>query len=495
MRLLVNILRAFVVAEVASLLFAGGVFAESFLPPGNPVARHDLLQLERAGVIDVPVTSWPLPLQDLNEAISRVKPSELASADRAAYERLVVMAGVSERRRPAGLRWGASVSRHPQEVRAFQAFPREGTELWLGSDWSQGRFDFSLTASIAPDTDDVWRFDGSYVAVELGGWLLSAGFQERWWGPGNSGSLLLSSNARPVPSLSIQRASSEFTDSRWLRWLGPWTVSAFMGQLDSERAVPDPLLFGIRFTFRPVRGLEIGVSRTAQWCGDNRPCDVGTFVDLLLGKDNRGVNVNPENEPGNQLGGFDVRWSLPGRPLAVYAQWIAEDTRQGGPELGSWLRQVGFEWSGTFLGHSHHSFLEVSDTACHDGGLGFSEAEADCAYSHATYTNGYRYRGRPMGHGADADSLVYSIGTTLVQSDGHSWTAAVRRMTINRIGQPDDQHSLAAFPQDRFDIQLAYRRLHSSGSVEVGIGYRRIDGFQPSENENQMTGFIKWSVH
>ena len=53
-----------------------------------------------------------------------------------------------------------------------------------------------------------------------------------------------------------------------------------------DRFVNDALLFGVRGSFRPPgTGLEIGFSRTAMWCGDDRPCELDTFVDLLLGND------------------------------------------------------------------------------------------------------------------------------------------------------------------------------------------------------------------
>ena len=72
--------------------------------------------------------------------------------------------------------------------------------------------------------------------------------------------------------------------------MGPWTFTTFMDLLDDERYVNDALLFGVRGSFRPPRtGLEIGISRAAQWCGDGRPCDLSTFFDLLVGNDNKGV--------------------------------------------------------------------------------------------------------------------------------------------------------------------------------------------------------------
>jgi hypothetical protein len=156
--------------------------------------------------------------------------------------------------------------------------------------------------------------------MALGNWMLTAGWQDRWWGPSRDGSLLLGTNARPTPGIMLQRIASAPFESRWLSWMGPWTLTTFMSLLDDERVVNDAYLFGVRGSFRPPgTGLEIGISRTAQWCGDDRPCDAETFIDLLLGNDNRGVNVDPEDEPGNQLGGFDVRWALPRSRGILYA--------------------------------------------------------------------------------------------------------------------------------------------------------------------------------
>ena len=176
--------------------------------------------------------------------------------------------------------------------------------------------------------------------------------------------------------------------TKWLNWMGPWTLTSFMSVLDDDRVVNDALLFGLRGSIRPLTGLEIGLSRSAQWCGDSRPCDLSTFGDLLVGNDNRGVNVTAEDEPGNQLGGIDIRWSLPKQiPLAVYMQWIGEDGRGSAGSIGSWMRQVGIENWGTIGGLSHRSHIEISDTMCKEGGFGFSGDKPDCAYEHGIYQN------------------------------------------------------------------------------------------------------------
>ena len=73
--------------------------------------------------------------------------------------------------------------------------------------------------------------------------------------------------------------------------------------------------------------LEIGISRSAQWCGSGRPCGFDTFTDLFLGIDNRGdAGTTLENEPGNQLAGLDVHWTNHWfkTPISLYGQMIAE---------------------------------------------------------------------------------------------------------------------------------------------------------------------------
>ncbi|MDZ7644046.1 MAG: capsule assembly Wzi family protein [Woeseiaceae bacterium] len=324
--------------------------------------------------------------------------------------------------------------------------------------------------------------------------MLTAGWQDRWWGPGHEGSLILSTNARPVPALALQRNRSTPFESRWLSWIGPWTLTTFLGVLDDERVIDDASLFGLRIAFRPVPSLEVGLSRTAQWCGEGRPCDARAFANLLLGKDNRGVNVDETEEPGNQLAGVDLRWVLPGDlQMAVYAQWIGDDTRRGGPEIGNFLRQVGLEHWGTLGNMQHRLHLEVSETSARAGGLGFSQLRPNSAYEHSIYRTGYRYNGRSLGHSMDNDGLSYSVGSTLVQSAGNSWNVSVRVMDINRAGEPDTRHTLSATPLEQIDVQVSHTRRIPVGRIRTGIEYRHIDAAIAGGDKRDVAAFIQWS--
>jgi hypothetical protein len=325
--------------------------------------------------------------------------------------------------------------------------------------------------------------------------LLTAGWQDRWFGPGRDGSLILSNNARPSPGVAIQRRQSIPFTSKWLSWIGPWTLTSFMTVLDDERVVEDTWLFGLRGSMRPLPGFEFGISRTAQWCGEGRPCELSTFVDLLLGNDNQGVNVNPEDEPGNQLGGFDMRWSLPaGIPLALYLQWIGEDGRSGGGgKVGSWLRQVGVEYWGMLGSSRFRTHFELTDSMCREGGYGFSDEKPNCAYEHYIYRTGYRYKGRSLAHPADGDSLSYSVGATLVQAEGHSWNATLRYVEINRVGVPDDRHSLSPTPQRLADVLLTHRRETGFGLLDFGLGYQHLDDELSGNTDGDVEAFVRWT--
>lgn len=472
--------------------------ADPLAKPGDLQLRHDIKLLVDEGVINLPLAAWPIPWGDIRDQLTRppsVPESELVLAamhrlrDRSRWE-----LGADEN----GFTAWASAAAEPRVIRTFEDTPREDAEAGLALSWTGTRFTVNLSGAYVDDPvdGDEFRPDDTYVGALVGNWMVTAGWQQRWWGPGNDGSLILSTNARPPPGISLQRNLSTPFETKWLSWLGPWSMTTFMEQLDDERVINDALLWGLRFSFRPLPGLEIGLSRTAQWCGDDRPCDFGTFVDVLAGKDNKGLNVDPEDEPGNQRGGIDMRWSLPKRiPLALFMQWIGEDGCDGtcsGRLVTSFSRQVGIEYWGSIGGLSHRTHLEWSESTCAKGGFGSSEQIPNCVYEHHIYQTGYRYNSRSLGHGTDGDGRSYSFGSTLVQSAGHTWNVILRYMEINRAGPPNPRHTLSPTPQDRIDIQLSHERMTRFGRFHIGIGYDYLDDRATGTDSSEATGFIRW---
>ena len=91
-----------------------------------------------------------------------------------------------------------------------------------------------------------FRADDSMIGVVIGNWSIAASTQQRWWGPGWDGSLILGNNARPIPSLVLDRVFTDGFESKWLSWIGPWDLNVMFGQLEKERVVPNAQFFGMR---------------------------------------------------------------------------------------------------------------------------------------------------------------------------------------------------------------------------------------------------------
>lgn len=471
--------------------------ADPWLPPGDTRVRLDLQWLNDTGVIDMPGTAWPIAWGDVYAATTGLDATVQSDLIREILSRVKADARYAESIGEAQFSFGLGVADSPRFIRSFENTPRNDAELYAGFAWTGEMFAVNLSAALVDGSVDGDKFypDGTYLGMALGNWMLSAGWQERWWGPGHDGSLILGTNARPNPGIAIQRNQSRPFESKWLSWIGPWSLTSFMNRLDDEREIEDALLFGVRFSFKPLDSLEIGLSRTAQWCGDGRPCDFEAFINMLLGNDNRGVNIDPDEEPGNQLAGIDIRWALPKAiPVALYMQWIGEDGRNEQAIPGSWLRQFGVEVWGSFGDVLHRTHVEVSDTACREGGFGFSDIKPDCAYEHSIYRTGYRYKQKSMGHGMDGDGLSYSLGSTLVQSRGQSWNLLLRYMEINRVGVQGPTHTISATSQELADIQLTHDRLTTYGRFYFGLGYSRLDDHASTTTTDDLELFVQWST-
>jgi hypothetical protein len=289
-----------------------------------------------------------------------------------------------------------------------------------------------------------------------------------------------------MPSIAIDRNESTPFDVPVLRWLGPWRLSTFMQQFESDRDYANALLFGLRAEIRPHPTLQIAASRTAQWCGDGRPCGLDTFWDLLVGNDN---DQDLSEQPGNQLAGFDVRWSWPGArvPLALYAQGIGED--EAGFMPSKYLGLFGAEVWGDLAGGSWRTHVEYADTACD---FLRSPPEFGCAYTNVIYTSGYRYRGRTLGHSIDADGEAIGAGALLIDSRGHRWEMLGRNVKLNRAGVAPE-HSLADGEARVRDIAVTHERALAWGNITVSLGYTDVDSAGPTVVEDGVRGFLTWS--
>jgi len=473
---------------------ASGALAGPVAPPGDIGLRHDIQVLADYGAITGPVTAWPLSWDAIAADLQAAADNKIAlpAAVQQTMDRVLARANRETQRGKYRINGRLSASEKPTRIRGFENSPREDAELSAGVSWFKGRVSLDLNIAGVNDPDDNQdvRADGSRIALDLGNISVAVSTMDRWWGPGWDGSLILSNNARPIPALTLSRILTKPFNSKWLSWLGPWDVSVLWGRLENERVIPNARFFGMRVTIRPLKSLEIGFSRTAQWCGDGRPCDLGTFKNLFLGKDNRGdAGTTPENEPGNQLAGFDLRWSNTwlGQPSAFYAQAIGEDEAGGFPSR--YLGQLGIETSGYFRDRwSYRWYAELAGTSCD-----FIKDDIwNCAYNHGIYETGYRYRGRAIGHGAESDSRIVSTGIVLVSTEDIQWHAVLRLGDLNRAGELDARNTLTATALELSSIDLTHSRDLGNGRLQLGIGYEQLKDPATGVDNGDTRAFVSW---
>jgi len=475
------------------LLAACAVHAGPYIPPGDLALRQDIQRLAGYGVIKGPVTTWPLAWGPILGDIQEADATRLPPAIIDALARVKQRANWETRTDELTFNTKVGFADNATRIRSYQDTPRGRVEVSAGVNWIGEWLSADLNVQYvdsAQDTDEI-RGDNSMLGVVAGNWSIAASTMQRWWGPSWDGSLILSNNARPIPSLTIDRIFTSAFKTKWLSWLGPWDLNVMFGELEKERVIPNAKFFGMRFNFRPIPSLEIGLSRTAQWCGDGRPCDADTFFNLLIGRDNRGgEGIAIDNEPGNQLAGVDFHWTPKrfSRSVGFYGQFIGEDEAGGLPSR--YMGQVGVEWSGYLMNRwSAQAFAEFSGTICQ-----FHESSKlyNCVYNHGIYETGYRFRGQSIGHGADNDAELVSVGVVLVDADETQWRALLRLGELNSGGSPDPRNTLTATTQDIASIDIAHSRAFWFGVLDFGVGYESIDDDVSGTSSGDGRIYVQW---
>lgn len=471
--------------------------AKPWFDTGDSALRHQIQLLSDSGLLNTPLTTWPISTRDIGtnlkeEAISPEKYSKLKATIDTVNQRL------SEEDYGVRSQIKGQAATEPLLIRDFSGKGREKYSLSYDGEWSNPVVDIRLKTTIAkksshPD-DRRFRLDESYISANiLDNWKFTVGRQSRWWGPGWDGSLILSNNARPFPTISLDRVESQPFNNRFLRWMGPWKLSLLAGQLESSRSVPDAKILGARLNFKPSPNFEVGLSRTAQWGGKNRPQSLSTIFDIIIGKDNfYSDDPGKKTEPGNQLAGIDFRWKSPlgnNKPYAIYGQLIGEDEAGNLPFKNIGL--AGFETWGYSkrMKGSWRVYVEASDTS-----TDFYQGEArnNTAYNHSIYQDGYRYQGNSLGHAIDSDSRIYGVGALLAQDNGNFWRLWVKKAELNKDGK--GKNTIAPNGTDWKGAGVSLEK-HISARTSINAGLQFTSTKVVSHNVDNKLGVLIGFTH
>ena len=241
-----------------------------------------------------------------------------------------------------------------------------------------------------------FEFIEAYLQYQLKHFYLGIGKEAFWWGQGRHGTLQLTNNAKPFNMMHLT-SRSPFILPSLFRYLGLCRFSFFLTELEKHRpysedgtshpTIQQPKFSGLKISFKIHSCLEVGLTRTflfKEW---------NDFGDALLAR-----HENSSEGPGNQIGGFDWRITLPFhfQPLTLYGEHAGED--EAGALPSAWAHLGGIYLPA--IGPFRQIRFRAEYANIHSSG------KPHVWYIHGSSKNGlsYTYQGRIMGHHMDRDS-------------------------------------------------------------------------------------------
>ncbi len=459
LRQLLNAVRLLSLLFIALFIFSppDNANAAPWIETGDERSRHHLQYLNDTGAINLPLTSWPVSWADINRELIDIHLDELDSKQLWSYRYIRHAKEQDDRSIKATKRFYGSNSLIP--FTHFASDSRE--ESYLNSETTFLHNHFALNIDVQairnPTDENSTRFDGSYLATQIGNWTAGIGSLDRWWGPGWQSSLILSNNARPTEGVFIRRSQSLGVNLPLLSLLGPWSFKAFAGRLSGENSVPKDRLMGARFTATPLSFLEISLSKV-----------------LIRNSDLSELDENDESSEDKSTTNtsYDFRLSLPTRSFstAVYGQWLhnedyttvkAESAKMAGFELG-------FSWAAT---HNRLA-LEIADT---ENSITTTETPSENPiYELPSYLGGYRHHGRVIGESAGTNATKISALGDHYLDNGIQLSWRFSQVDLNKKSESGNVFTSSPLTQKTAELTIKFPL---SGTVLVNAG-----GFYLSED-------------
>ena len=250
----------------------------------------------------------------------------------------------------------------------------------------------------------------AYVGLNFDNWQVTFGQQSLWWGPGNGGPMLFSTNAAPIRMFRISRITPLKLPS-FLHWLGPMRTEFFFGQLTGDEFLlspsgfvgqygqylnPQPFIHGQMISFKPTPNFEFAFFRTTIYGGPGYPLTSRHLISSLFTTGNE-ASGGP-SKPGDRRSGLSFSYRLPGLRnwLTLYGDGFTDD--EFSPiaymDVSAWH-------AGLYLSHVPHvARLDLRVEGVYTdvpGGVSANTKNPGSFYQNSTWRNGYTNNGDIIG--------------------------------------------------------------------------------------------------
>ncbi|SIR34003.1 Capsule assembly protein Wzi [Shewanella morhuae] len=447
------------------LLFSSVLAAAPWVDASDIYLRTDIQALADAGVITVPVNTYPLMWSGIGGDLAKVEPELLSASLVQAFARVnfYYQNAVDNH---ANARIKVTAASDPTRFRHYGSDYREKGEVLGSYEYLGSRIAYKTTVAETYDPQDSeeFRLDESYFAIIFGNWIATLGSVEQWWGPGFDSALHRSNNARSMPSLTLSRNNASAFETPWLSWIGPWAFKTGFSLMEADRAVPKTAEWDMRLSARPIKQLEIGLSWSTLFCGDGQDCNFDSWWDSVTSSSvciDGASNCAPDQrrDAGHRSQSIDMRYAdtLGNIPVGLYLERSCEN----GSDCGSlWGIDTHF---GTTV-KQFKFFIEYSDTYIKCDG-----DSANCFYEDPVYLSGSRYYGRALGSTYDSDAQVFVVGLVGQLTNSRGFTSLLRYAQLNKDGS-NVATTWAPQPpkEDLLMLELSYRMPLWKGMWSLG---------------------------
>jgi hypothetical protein len=321
---------------------------------------------------------------------------------------------------------------------------------------------------------------GSMVSVGFDFAQLDIGYRDHWFSPFTDSSMIISTNARTLPSITL-------SNYRPLTRFG-LQYEVFLAEMEhSDRiAFEDrftsgkPRLAGLRFSIQPTPGWSLSANRMMQFGGGERGgTGFGDFIDALTNPsktDNRSDSLSKEQEFGNQVAAWTSRFIFPGStPFAAYLEYAGEDTSYSTDyRLGNAALSIGLTFPR--LWQRFDLTYEVSEWQ-------------NGWYRHGIYLDGLTDDGRVLGHwGADARVLEDDVGAQshMLRVGWEPTFGGLMQLRARTVA--NESYSVNDYERG-YDVTLSYSRAINgyTAGAEVMAG-RDVFG----DDFSRLAGFVRF---
>ncbi|MEM5481086.1 capsule assembly Wzi family protein [Pseudoalteromonas fuliginea] len=227
---------------------------------------------------------------------------------------------------------------------------------------------------------------------------LDIGYREHWYSPFNDSAMLLSTQAKTTPSITLSNVEPITSfNIRYDMFISKMTEQSGIrkGTIKKEGNIFEagkPYLFGLQTSFAATDNLTISLSRLMQFGGGPRSVTLKDFTEGFFKPSTRDnvrtseqATVDENYELGDQIGSitFAYNTSIYTLPFELYGEVALEDTLGGGDRNNSYSLGLYLP----FLNSNHSLRLEHSNWQ-------------DKWYENQIYLDGNRNSGNVIGHWA-----------------------------------------------------------------------------------------------